>query len=168
MSRSHRDLFRLESDNSIAGVNYISCLIGGWIFSLIMVLVSQKRSEYARFHAIQCLAYHIVIMAISMLASFASMPLMLRFMREWIQEMNSMASSGPPDPMAMWGMMFDMYAAMWPLWVLSGVFMLLNLTIAIVGMVQAFRCKDFAIPVIGPVVMKWFFKEAPVTVAAVG
>ena len=162
--RSHRDLYRLESDNSIAGVNYISCIFGGWIFSLIMVLVSQKRSEYARFHAIQCLAYHIVLTGVSMVVTT---PMTFYFMKDWFAQMASMSSSPPPGPEAMFGMMFKMYAAMWPMWVFTGLLMLINLSIAIAGMVQAFRCRDFAIPLVGQLTMKWFFKEPPATVMTV-
>jgi len=78
-----------------------------------------------------------------------------------------MSSSSPQGPEAMFEMMFEMYAAMWPMWVVSGVLMLINLSIAIAGMVQAFRCRDFAIPLVGRLTMKWFFKEPPATVMPV-
>ncbi len=129
-----------------------------------MVLVSQKRSEYARFHAIQCLAYHIGLKAVSMVVS---MPMMFYIMRDWFAEMQKMSSSAPQGPEFMFEMMGRMLAVWWPLWVFSGVLMVINLIIAIAGMVQAFRCRDFAIPLVGRLTMRWFFKEPPATVMPV-
>jgi uncharacterized membrane protein len=62
-----------ENDNIFAGL----CYIFGWIVALIVLLVMKPMSPWMRFHAIQSLAWSVVVYAVTMVLMMISIVLMI-------------------------------------------------------------------------------------------
>ncbi len=66
---SYLDYPQGDNDKLLAGLSYIF----GWIVSLIVLLAIKPLSPYLRFHAIQALGLHIILMILYFIVSIGSM-----------------------------------------------------------------------------------------------
>ncbi|NIA16542.1 MAG: hypothetical protein GWP08_21000 [Nitrospiraceae bacterium] len=173
MSRSHRDLVRSKSDGRLAAaIFFFSFILGGGPLALIMVLVTRKRSEYVRFHAAQCLATHIILgilaavgviigviigvvalIVFSVQAGWDHMAMEFGLIPSMIYIPIQMCLE---NGLTIAPLVFGTVLAV-P-WIVA---YLLYLAIIVGAMVKVARCEDVSIPIVGRLMMRWFFRQAP-------
>lgn len=132
------DLEQKPDEIQLAGIAYISFLIGSFIFSGVMLAVCKDKCEYVRFQIAQCLATQIAVFCGMMLY------LLLFFCVVFASIFGAAATETPPVFLAVFLPIHFL--------VVFGT-LGLNFTLAVAGMVKTFKGEVWAIPLVG----KWVF-----------
>jgi uncharacterized membrane protein len=137
------DLEQKPEEIQLAGIAYISFIVGSFLFSGVMLAVCKDKCEYVRFQIAQCLATQVIILCGMMLY------LLLFFCVVFATLLASVAARMPPFILAVFLPIHFL--------VVFGT-LGLNFTLAVAGMVKTFKGEVWAIPLVGKRVFEKFFK----------
>jgi uncharacterized membrane protein len=135
-----QDLEKKPDEIQLAGIAHISFLVGAFIFSGIMLAVCKDKCEYVRFQIAQCLATQVALFCGLMVY------VLLFCCVIFFSIFAAAATKAPP--------LFLVVLLPIHLLVVFGS-LGLNLTLAVAGMIKAFKGEDWAIPIAG----KWVFEK---------
>jgi len=137
------ELEKKRDEFVLAGIVFLSFLVGSFIFSGIMLLVCSKKSEYARFHMMQALVTQLIEMVIVLL--YVALIMILVFA-------TIVPTVNDPEPPPMLFVIIGLHFCV------VGTMTIVNITLCIWGMICGFKGKDFKIPVVGNFVFGRFFR----------